>query len=611
MPLRNNPSLLAAVALTVWMFLAVPISVAAMPDGEAVYRQSCAACHESGENRAPGINALRSLSAKAIRDSLEHGTMAYVGRTLDPGHAEAVAEYLAHGTGQPSVERTGRCASAPWLAPSEGPRWTGWSPNVSNTRFQSAALAGLTAESTARLRLVWTFGLPDADRARSQPAAAGGRLFVGSRSGRVYALDARSGCTIWEFEARAEVRTAILLGRVGADRDYAIFFGDTKANLYAVDAENGTVLWSVKVDEHEAATLTGSPVLFEGRLYLGISSIEEFTGAFASYPCCTFRGSVLAVDASNGEQIWKTHTIPERPEPRQTNTHGVMLHGPSGAAVWSAPTIDAQLRRLYVTTGDNYSDPPTDDSDAMIAYDLDAGKRIWSRQFTPNDAYNMGCNPRTDRINCPAADGPDFDFGSSAMLVEPEGVGRLLVAGQKSGMVHAVNPDRNGEIVWQQRTGRGGKLGGIQFGPAADTHHAYVAISDYRGARRDSVGGITSLRLSDGEIAWHRPGIRCPPDREGCSPAHSAAVTVIPGVVFAGSLDGHIRAYSTTNGEIIWDFDTARSFPNTVNGIPAKGGSLNGPGPVIVDGMVFVNSGYGQFGSMAGNVLLAFGLGPD
>ncbi len=582
---------------------------AAAPDGETVYRQSCAACHASGENRAPSIEALRRLSAEAVLSSLEHGTMAYVGATLAPGQARAVAEYLGGGTDELSIGAKGNCPDAPWVPRLDGPRWIGWSPDVSNTRFQSAESAGLTADSVSRLRLVWAFGLPNADRARGQPSVVGGRLFVGGRNGVVYALDARSGCTIWKFTAQAEVRTAILLDRIGTDGHYAIYFGDTKANLYAIDAADGEVLWTAKADDHEAATLTGSPVLFEGRLYTGVSSIEEFTASFGAYPCCTFRGSVLAVDASDGRLLWKAHTIPERPEPRRANARDTMQHGPSGAAIWSAPTIDAKLRRIYVATGDNYSDPPTDDSDAVIAYDLDTGKRLWSRQFTRNDAYNMSCNSRADNVNCPAVDGPDFDFGSSAMLVETERADRLLIAGQKSGMVHAMDPDRNGEIVWQRRTGKGGKLGGIQFGPAADAIHAYVAISDFRGARPDSVGGITALRLSDGERAWHRPGVRCPPGRKGCSPAHSAAVTVIPGVVFAGSLDGHLRAYSTGGGRIIWDFDTAREFPNTINGVPAKGGSLNGPGPVVVDGMVFVNSGYGQFGSMAGNVLLAFG--PD
>ena len=607
MPLPSDRIVLVAVSIVAWCLVTRP-AVGAAPDGEEVYRRSCASCHESGENRAPSLEALQRLSATAVLAALERGTMAYVGKTLPLGHAEAVSSFLGHGTGELATPPTGRCPEAPWPAPLAGPSWIGWSPDASNRRFQASESAGLDADSVRRLRLVWAFGLPDSDRARGQPSVAGGRLFVGGRNGVVYALDVRSGCTIWEFAASAEVRTAILLAPTDSDGVHAIYFGDTEANLYALDAASGGLLWRTKVDEHEAATLTGSPVLFEGRIYLGISSIEEFTGAFPTYPCCTFRGSLAAYDASNGERLWKTYTIPEGPEPRRPNARGVMQHGPSGAAIWSAPTIDASLRRVYVTTGDNYSDPPTDDSDSIIAFDLDTGTRLWSRQFTPNDAYNMGCNPRTDRVNCPEADGPDFDFGASAMLVQLDAGARLLVAGQKSGMVHAVDPDREGEIVWQRKAGEGGKLGGIQFGTGADSRHAYVAVSDYRGSRPGPAGGIAAVRLSDGAAVWRRSGTPCPRGRPRCSPAQSAAVTVIPGVVFSGSLDGHLRAYSTQDGTVLWDYDSVRDYPNTVNGVPAKGGSLNGPGAVVVDGMVFVNSGYGQFGSMPGNVLLAFAV---
>ena len=237
-----------------------------------------------------------------------------------------------------------------------------------------------------------------------------------------------------------------------------------------------------------------------------------------------------------------------------------MQHGPSGAGIWSAPTVDTKLRRVYVTTGDNYSDPPTPDSDAIIAYDLGSGERLWSRQFTEGDSYNMSCNAGADKVNCPEANGPDYDFGASAMLVELEGGNRLLVAGQKSGMVHAVDPDEHGAIVWHRRVGKGGKLGGIQFGPAADSENAYVAVSDYRDPRPDSVGGITAIRLSDGSVVWDRPGFRCPAGRKGCSPAQSAAVTAIPRAVFSGSLDGFLRAYSTVDREVLWSHDTIREY---------------------------------------------------
>lgn len=589
--------------------LAVTASLyAAAPTGEQIYRQACASCHESGENRAPSYDALRQLSTDAIRASLESGTMASVGATLPEGYAQAVASFLGSKSVAIGNRSRAACPDSPILDPFASPRWIGWGADLANSRFQRGDFAGMNADSVPRLRLRWAFGVPDADRARGHPTVAGGRVFFGARNGRVYALEAKSGCTVWEFKARSEVRTAIDVAPVADGSRFALYFGDTKANLYAVDAATGKQIWRTKVDEHEAATLTGSPVVHDGRVYAGVSSIEEFTGAFARYPCCTFRGSLVAIDAANGERIWKTFTIPEPASPRQRNRRGVMQQGPSGAGIWAAPTIDEDLGRVYVTTGDNYSDPPTDDSDAIIAFDLASGRRLWSRQFTEGDAYNMACNARADKINCPEADGPDFDFGASAILADlPDGT-RLLVAGQKSGMVHAVDPDRDGAIVWQRRAGEGGKLGGIQFGPAADRQNVYVAISDYVGPGAAHGGGLTAYRLEDGERLWHVPGFPCPSDRKSCSPAQSAAVTAIPGVVFSGALDGFLRAYSSDDGSVLWSYDTIRSYPQSVNGVRAKGGSINGPGPAVVDGMLFVNSGYGQFGSIPGNAILAFDL---
>lgn len=609
-----------AASLAVAVCWPAPPARAAAPEGAEIYRQACASCHESGENRAPSLAALRELSREAIRDSLASGTMAAVGATLSEAQAAAVASYLVAGAAPARAGQRQSCPDAPWSEPFAGPRWVGWGADLANTRFQPAEFARLEAADVPRLRLRWAFGLPDSDRARGHPTVAGGRIFLGARNGRLYALEAKSGCLVWQFKARAEVRSAVVLDRTNRRGRHVAYFGDAKANVYAVDALTGRQLWRTRIDAHEAAMITGSPTLHADRLYVGVSSYEEFSGTFPRYECCTFRGSVVALDAADGERVWKTYTVPEEPQATGRNRRGGVRYGPSGAAIWSAPTIDARLGRLYVATGDNYSDPPTADSDAIIAYDLANGARVWSRQFTSGDAYNMACNPSSDATNCPEADGPDFDFGSSPILVELAEGSRLLVAGQKSGVVHAVDPDRAGAVVWQRRAGEGGKLGGIQFGPAADGQNVYVAVSDisfgrqrtpdgksFVGPKVDSGGGMTAYRLADGKRIWHTPGFPCPPDRKGCSPAQSAAVTVIPGVAFSGSLDGFIRAYAIEDGRVLWSYDTVRTYADTVNGVPAKGGSLNGPGPVVVDGMLYVNSGYGQFGSIPGNVFLAFG----
>jgi polyvinyl alcohol dehydrogenase (cytochrome) len=362
---------------------------------------------------------------------------------------------------------------------------------------------------------------------------------------------------------------------------------------------------------------TAAPQVYRGVVYEGFSSIEEAIAADPSSTCCTFRGSVVALDSATGKKIWQSFTIPEAAKPVGTSKQ----MGPSGAGVWSTPTIDEQLGALYVATGDNYSSPVTETSDAVLAFELKTGKMLWSRQLTPGDAYNVGCSTPA-RTNCPEHDGPDFDFGQPPILVQLGGGRRALVIGQKSGMVHAIDPDQGGKILWQTRAGEGGKLGGSQWGSAADANNVYVAISDLDlggvadekapGGFRLAVnpkkgGGLHALDLKSGKIAWSAKPAVCPETQRICSPAQSAAVSAIPGAVFSGALDGHLRAYSSKDGSVIWDFDTAREFP-TVNGKPARGGSIDATGAAVAGGMVFATSGYPQWGGMPGNVLFAFSV---
>jgi polyvinyl alcohol dehydrogenase (cytochrome) len=338
--------------------------------------------------------------------------------------------------------------------------------------------------------------------------------------------------------------------------------------------------------------------------------MEEATGTSSAYQCCTFRGSVVALDSATGKQIWKGFTVPEAPRPTKRNAMGTQLYGPSGAAVWSAPTIDVQRQVLYVATGDNYSDPPSETSDAILAFELATGRLLWHRQVTANDAYITSCLVG-DSTNCPESNGPDHDFGQSPILVTMRSGQRVLVAGQKSGVVHALDPDQEGKILWQTRVGKGGALGGIMWGSAADQDHVYVANSDVRfSPGGDKVldpnagGGLFALELATGKISMQVPPVSCG-SRSRCSPALSAAVTAIPDVVFSGGVSGYLRAYTTGDARLLWEVDTARDYP-TVNGVSARGGAMDGPGPTIVDGMLYVNSGYAQWGGLPGNVLLAF-----
>jgi polyvinyl alcohol dehydrogenase (cytochrome) len=389
-------------------------------------------------------------------------------------------------------------------------------------------------------------------------------------------------------------------------------FGDRVGWFYALDGATGKLLWKKQVETHETARLTGAAVAHQGIVYVPVASWEETRARDAKYTCCTFRGSVVALRIEDGSQAWKTYVIRETPQPTGKKADGIDEWGPSGAGIWSAPALDARRGLLYVATGDNYSDPPTEMSDAVVAMDLKSGKIVWSKQTIPADVFNGRCQSKG---TCP---GPDYDFGSSVILERLDSGRDILIAGQKSGVVYGLNPDRKGEIVWQARVGKGGVNGGVQWGMASDGRNVYAANSDVvRGTRRPGEtgtgpapydpaqgGGLTALRIADGERVWYAAPFPC--DRKpGCSPAQSAAVTVIPGVVFSGALDGHLRGFSTEDGRVIWDFDTVREFP-TVNGVKASGGGIDGPGPVVAGGMLYVNSGYARTGGIGGNVLLAF-----
>jgi polyvinyl alcohol dehydrogenase (cytochrome) len=533
----------------------------------------------------------------------------------------------ASANGQPSESSKNRCTATAPLTVSAGQlQWNGWGASPTQQRFQPAERARLGADAVPKLTLKWAFGFPGAQAAYGQPSVAGNRLFVGSSDGTVYALGADTGCLHWTFKAGTQVRTAISIGMAG--NTVAIYFGDQKAVAYALDATTGALLWKTQVDEHPAARITGAPTLANGRLYVPTSSSEEGLAANPMYPCCTFRGSLSALDATTGAVIWKSFTIAATPKPVRKNRADVQLSGPSGAAIWSSPTVDLDGGMVFVTTGDSYSDPVADTSDAFIAFDLKTGKLLWSRQMTSGDAFTVDCDfPDAIKANCPVANGPDFDFGSSAVLVNLGNGKRALIAGQKSGVVHAIDPDRGGEILWQRKIGQGGRIGGIQWGMSADANYIYAALSDVAivaplpggtGGRPtmfgiplmlspDAGGGLYALDLKTGEIAWKTPHPGCN-KTPGCSPAQSAATTAIPGVVFSGGLDGHLRAYDAKSGRIIWDVDTEHKFA-TVNGVEANGGSLDGSGAVVVNGILYVNSGYIFTGHTPGNVLLAFAAG--
>jgi len=577
--------------------------------GEAVYKQRCAMCHEQTGDRIPPRAALEKVPSANILRALDFGVMMTIAYPMPRAEREAVSAYLGTPGPPPGPAPEAFCSDRTVrVNDSSKFSWNGWSPTESNARFVPSDVAGLTVNQLGHLKLKWAFGFDGDVTAFGQPTVIDGQVFVGSAGGSVNALRADTGCLDWTFQANGPVRSAII--SVPQGKSHALLFSDLTGWFYSLEAETGKVLWKKKIEQHDAARLTGGSIVHDGIAYVPAASWEETRSMNPQYACCTFRGSIMAIRVRDGQLLWKSYMISEVPKETGKTSIGTPRIGPSGAGVWAAPTLDLKRKLLYIATGDNYSAPATKTSDAVVALDLATGRMVWSKQLTEGDAYNSACGIKG--TNCPEEDGPDFDFGSSAMLVKSAEGRELILAGQKSGMVYALDPTRKGEIVWQVRVGKGGASGGVMWGMASDGQNVYAATSDAAGLRSLTSrtldpkvgGGLTALRLSDGNKTWFAAPPPCGPT-PGCSPAQSMAVTAIPGAVFSGSMDGHLRAYSPEDGRILWDFDTVRDY-QTVNHVKGKGGSMDGAGPVIVKGMVFVNSGYSRFGGTAGNVLLAF-----
>jgi polyvinyl alcohol dehydrogenase (cytochrome) len=582
-------------------------------DGAALYSAHCASCHDTGQPRVPARDVIAALSADRIVDALTNGLMRVQGESLSAAERRAIASALSTASTRPPAGASGPACTAEsaQVTPRAAGDWNGWGVNPSSDRFQREP--GLTAQQVPQLTLRWAFGFEGETAAAAQPSIVGDHVFVGSASGRVYALGLRDGCQHWVFKADGAVRGGIVVGPAAPGAGASAFFGDLRATVYSVDPATGALKWKTRVDDHRAARITGTPALHDGRLYVPVSSVEESTAGSPGYSCCTFRGSIVALDASTGERIWKTYTIAEEPKPTSTNASGTQLFAPAGAAVWSVPTIDASTGTLFIATGDAYTHPASPTTDAVMAIDLQTGVVAWVRQITARDAWNMACGSN-DPTNCPQDPGLDSDFGQPPMLVSLGGGKRALVLGQKSGVVHALDPDDQGRVLWSVRIGNGGILGGAEWGSATDGANIYVPLSDLtfndrrtlgRGGLDPTVGGgLFALRVADGRRVWET---HPPPCGDNCASSQSAPAALMPGVVFSGSLDGHLRAYATSDGSVVWDFDTAREFP-TVNGVKASGGSIDVGGPAIAGGMVLTTSGYATWGGKRGNVLLAFGV---
>ena len=579
--------------------------------GEATYQARCAACHTGqGKDMGPGLAAMRTMSYGQVLFAVTRGKMREHARGLGREEFGQLVAFVAGDSG-------GETDAAAWCADraiSLEASIPGWGFDPANTRFQRET--GIDAGNVGELELAWAFGLPDVAASRSHPVITADTVFVGAVSGPVFALDRDLGCVKWRYAAETPLRTPLTLGRTG-DRD-ALFFGDVATFLHAVDAGTGELLWKRRVGLFDASMLTAGVAQYRERLFVPISAFGVALAQNPEYECCKSHGAVRALDAATGEPLWTARMTPSA-EKTYESSAGTQMWGPSGAAVWTTPTIDAQRGRVYVGTGENTSTPATELSDAIVALDMETGAVAWSFQGTPADAFNMACGYRKGP-SCPKEDGPDFDFGASPVLATLADGTDVLVAGQKSGVVHLLDA-ATGKLLWQRRLSDGTVLGGVHWGIAVAGNRVVVPVSDPEIPREGYTPrpAVHALDLATGEVLWtHRAERGCAfegsPWAAGeawpeCSFHYgfSAAASATADLAFAGALDGTAYAFSLADGAILWSYDTVRPY-ETVNGVDAHGGAIDNPGIQVAGDMVFVQSGYALFGQMPGNVLLAFRL---
>jgi polyvinyl alcohol dehydrogenase (cytochrome) len=625
---RIRPTTSAALALLLLSFISHSFAqdADATHPGEALYTENCASCHDQPFYKAPSRLFLSALGPKNILAVLNNGAMREQASALSSGDRLAVAEYLSGRSLADMVEPAlpPACDADHGFNAALFPVSRGFGVDLQNTRFQPGETGGITAENVHALEVKWSFAYPNSIQARSEPVYGGGAIYMGSQDGNVWALDAQTGCLRWTFNATAEVRTGMSITPWSVDDDSVdplLFFGDVIANVYALSAKTGELRWKVRADDHRDATLTGTPSHYEGRVYVPVSSLEVVSAGNSAYECCTFRGALLSLDAATGDQHWKAYTTDKPAQASGTNAKGTIILAPSGAPIWSSPTIDSERRQIYVGTGENYSSPADGNSDAIIAFDLDTGEKIWVSQQTSGDAWNTACFlgfPGGDNSNCPEEDGPDYDFGSHPILVSLPAGGDIVVGGQKSGHAVGIDPD-SGATLWRTAVGRGGIQGGVHFGIAAESDSLYMPINDlnFPGDEQrynwdmPASPGVYSVNAGTGEIIWSAPA---PTDTcEGiqfCTPGVSQAITAIPGAVIAGHLDGRVRIYSREDGAVLWEQNLLGTY-QTVSGEEATGGSFSGGGVLIAHGMMYVNAGYGYNLHIPGNALVVFGLADE
>jgi polyvinyl alcohol dehydrogenase (cytochrome) len=598
-------------------------------EGVALYKQHCAACHSNPSAKAPALGALRILSYERLLDEMSEGSMQLQASGMTEQQREVLAKHLSSQSKDPRSWEAGMmCSEAYSAVTAAAPVVGDWGYGPHNRRYQSAAMAGISKNDLNDLEVVWAHGFPGTTTMRSQPVIAGDTVYFGvAAASSVYAFDLASGCLKWVYRSNAPVRSALVMGNLPESNTPILIFGDSRAGVHVLNANDGRGIWRGTAKTGNASTVTGTPVLHADRLYVPISSFEVSRAGHGDYVCCEDHGGVRAFDIRDGEVLWTYATTAEA-KPAAPTPGGLDTKGPSGAPVWTTPAIDAERNVLYIGTGENYSWPSTDTSDAIIALDLDTGKEVWVFQALADDVYNEACVGSylgyPESPACPENPGPDFDFGASVIITNTPDGKAILLAGQKSGDVFGLDPDNRGAVLWHTKLSDGTPIGGVHWGMSVENDTVFVPVSDpeWRIKKWDysPKPGVTALDVATGKINWqHRAKRGCALDLESmdvqngrhheqwpdCHYAYgfSGAATSIDGAVLAGSLNGTLKAFDSNNGELVWEFDSKRPFI-TLNGVPAHGGSLDNTSFAIGGGYLILQSGYSYFNQMPGNVML-------
>jgi polyvinyl alcohol dehydrogenase (cytochrome) len=619
-----------------------PVSATSAHPGEAVYKQSCATCHDNTETtRAPSRDNLKAMSFQLVNYALTQGKMKDIGSALS---AEQRAQVVSFVTGRDTTKTVDwtpsmKCTGARAAVDLEGPdaaTSTHYGFDRNNTRKLTAKQAGLTTAQMGNLDLAWAIAFPDSSVMRSQGAVVGKNFFYpATDAGKVYAFDLSDPakpCVQWVYASPgdAPLRTSVAYG-VLADGTPLLVFAGIDSTVHAVDPRTGKALWTKPVGSYSYSMTSGTPTILKDRVIVPVSQFEISFAADNKHECCTNHGYVLSLDPKTGAQQWRYDTLPEA-KPIRDRGDGKQLLGPSGAPIWNSPVVDEKRGLVYFGTGESNSPPAHKNTNALIAIDLKTGKEKWAFHATKDDIFNSGCglNPDPKRLNCtktPETVYRDVDFGASLILGTHKDGKQLVYAGQKSGSVWALEPD-TGKVVWRTPLGTGGALGGVHWGIAYDNETVYAPITSVgRPIPGEWDGdpnikpGLYALDAKTGKIKWQfnpeAPASAAPPAAPAAgAPAgggrggwrgnvFSTAPTLIDGTVVTAALNGQIYVNDAKTGKLLWTYETAKEYDG-INGVKGKGGAIDSNSITAANGLLLVNSGYGMFGQTPGNMLLAF-----